>query len=970
MAINDINEKILFQRGGKSINGVEKKTINPYLTKPDDLKRKLDEGVLVIDPNKVVNQYNEIVDRYVKQEDLVIYASLKVYKKPESAVVSSGGQIRQKESISDAININFLNPLKNEQRADRSYKNKGKFTSEWTDFFTSDSANDKKSSDFLLDPETFGITNISIKINASLLPIITIQFTDVQGRVLFERGNDKENPYNIFYTYPYPKFLLTYKGYYGKAVEIPLVLLKSNTRFDPSTGNYNVTADFQSEIFALFNTFLVIYGYVAPYMYLLDDGDYLGKKILKALYDKQNKKIKEQVGNDQYENYKIDTYPTLFDLSKALKLIPVDVINDINVTDESIDVNEKLLTNKNIIENYEFTVRGYISNSPDNYRIAQNENTFIYEPINNDYIVSVKDRTPSALFDYLDRINEAVKNISDIKTTTSQKDSFKDNLLEDIKKRANDASENALFVKYVKNQNFNIEKLLTGDVFLYNSDQTSDFKNPVFLDNFDEMVSIIFNNVSKLQAVVEEDYVTEQIEGIGKSLGYKPNLSNILRIISNNMQTFLILLDIIGKSALKQLETNAQRLNTQKKFSEYKKEYNNLIHTPFPNYYKTKPEFIGGKIVDRVTLAYPGIEAINDEWFEVNFVEEIYKALNRIKSEANPTNTGIKQSIPTGILTLFQLGETTLTPYPSKEVSRVLGELYSKHSIFSAYSGLQYRAISNFASSVSEKLANFELELIQKNVFDIMTSEQNKFVLANEIVVATSGSVTENGVTYTNLGNFGLKFIKFGDQTLDGAKSILKPIFTELSNYTTASYSESEYKASIAKLDNVLKQPVRDDGTGKLIGIGNKYIYDTITYKPSDNNINQYSVNLDAKSIELKHYIDLKPNYIYYCDLSSTLDGLSTNLQSIDTGRNSDYEYLSGTDNAYGGFYNDMNTHLSKIPISSDVSRSVNYAVSDDAPALTFNTTTDDYNKMGDYAPFKIQTITAEDGLYYNLFNI
>jgi hypothetical protein len=153
MAINGINEKILFKKGGNSVDGVSKVTTNPYLLKPEDLKRKENQGVLVIDPNKVVNQYNEIVDRYVKQEDLVIYASLKVYKRPQSAVVNSGGNTRRQENISEAININFLNPLKNEKRADGSYRNKGKFTSEWTDFFTSDSANDKQNSDYLLEYE-------------------------------------------------------------------------------------------------------------------------------------------------------------------------------------------------------------------------------------------------------------------------------------------------------------------------------------------------------------------------------------------------------------------------------------------------------------------------------------------------------------------------------------------------------------------------------------------------------------------------------------------------------------------------------------------------------------------------------------------------------------------------------------------------------------------------------------------------
>jgi hypothetical protein len=974
MAINGINEKILFQRGGNSVDGAASITTNPYLTKPKDLKRKDNQGVLVIDPNKVVNQYNEIVDRYVKQEDLMIYASLKVYKRPQSAVVSKRGETRRNENISEAININFLNPLKNEKRADGTYKNKGKFTSEWTDFFTSDSANDKKSSDYLLDPETFGITNINIRINANNLPLITIQFTDIQGRMLFERGNEKDNPYNIFFTYPYPKFLLTYKGYYGKAVEVPMVLLKSNTKFDPSTGNYNVTAEFQSEIFALFNTFLIIYAYVAPYMYQLENGTYLGQKILESLYDKQNAKIKESLSNsnqiNQYENYKIDNYPTLFDLARALKIIPTDVINGIR-TDEAVDSNELLLKEKNTLENYDPSVRNFISNSPDNYRIAQNNNDLVlYEPIPNDgeYVISDTTESPSQLFDYLKTMNEAIKNIADIKKGGGKDTTFSADLLNEIEQKKSTTNTNSdLFVKYVNSKKnkggIKIEKILTGDLFAYNGNDANDFVNPVFLDNYNEMMSIVFKNISKLQSEIEEDYVTEQITNLGEKLGYKPNMSNILRILSNNMQTFLILLDITGKSALRQLETNLQRVKIQEKFSDYKKEFDKLIHTPFPNYYKTKPEYINGKTVDRVTLAYPGNESINNEWFEVNFVEEIYKALDRINLLANPKKTGVTQSTPTGILSLFQLGEADLSTYPSKETGRILGEMYSKYSIFSAYSGLPYRSITNFGTNVSGKLADFEATGVTRNVLSKMS---NIFVIANELARATRTFTDEtDGVNYTNVGNFGLKHIKFGDGTVANAKAVLTPMFSELSNYTSGAYTSANYNASINKLNKLFEPPAnRDDGTGKLIGVGNKSLYETIKYKPSGNDINFYSTHAEKKPGELKHYIDLKPNANYYCDIPITLT-----VDAIDSDKYKGvFDGLTGNINPFEGFYFSMNDNLRKITINSDFSRSLSYARSEDLPSLTFNTITDDYTNMGDYQPFKKITKPTED--FTQTFNI
>ena len=286
----NIQDRILFKRGNHHQEVIS--TIN----KTDNEKK----GVLVIDPNRVVDDFGHVSDRYIKQEDLVIYSSLKVFKKPELAIINDNG----KSSVSPnniPIQINFLNPLKTKATVNDKATYKGKLTNQWTDFFTSDAANNKTTDSYVLDPETFGISGIDININANLLPRITMKFIDVQGRMLFERGNDPDNPYNIFFTYPYPKFLLTYKGYYGKAIELPLVLFKTNSRFDAQTGNYEITAEFQAEIFSMMNNFLIIYAYAAPYMFLMKDGTYLGQQILSNLYETQNKELELLLSNDPDE---------------------------------------------------------------------------------------------------------------------------------------------------------------------------------------------------------------------------------------------------------------------------------------------------------------------------------------------------------------------------------------------------------------------------------------------------------------------------------------------------------------------------------------------------------------------------------------------------------------------------------------------------------------------------------------------
>jgi hypothetical protein len=944
MAINGIGEKILFQRGNPSKSPNKKGAINPYLTKPEDLIRKDNEkGVLVIDPNKVFDDINnEIKDRYIKQEDLVMYASLKAYKRGNSSVVySQSTGAKDKDITNDPIYINFLNPRGNIKNENGFYVNKGKMTSQWTDFFTSDSANDKSNSDFILDPESFGITNIAIKINASQHPIITIEFTDVQGRMLFERGNDKDNPYNIFYTYPYPKFALKYKGYYGKAVEMQMVLIKSNTRFDPSTGNYNITAEFQSDVFSIFNTFLVIYAYVAPYMFKLDNGEYLGGKILKELYEKQNSKIKAEVGNDEFPKYEILRAPTLFDLAGALKNIPIDVTNQSNNTNESVSANENLINSKVTIESYGLFIRDYFTNNPESYGVVIDNNLDLYVPTSPESYIDGVNKTPTDLFSNIERINDAIKSIASI-SLRGQGDSFLSRVKEKIK-------QNRVLNTYFSNiDSLTAENIIQPNIFLVKN-PPNDIVKPITLDPFINVLEIIFDSISEVQTVIEDQNISDQISDLGASLGYQPTLSNILRIISNNMQTFIIMLDIMGKSAINQLKVDLLRIRTQNKYSETPKEFDKTIYSSFPNYFKKITEVNGGSEINKMVLSYPGADKLNNNWFEVRFVEEIYEAINRIKIVANPPVNGFTQQNPTSLLSVFQLGDENLDVYTNKEHTRVLSEAFSRYSLYISYSGLLYRGITNFSSNVSAVIADFETDLIFKNVFSKIQSKESKFVITNEINASTKSGVLEDGVSYSNLANFGIKFIGFDDKTLSGSLNTLRPVFSELSQFTTGSYTKEKYDNSLKKLNTLLNN------------VKNKNAYDIIRYINSDNNVNQYSNSRDKKINPTTHFIDLRPNYNYYCDNGDILKTMSKNIENVDGDKLNK--------NNYQGLYINLNNTLKTIITPTDISRTVSQNFNDDIPALTFNTKNDDYQQMVGNIPFnKVQRVSDEN--FHDTFNL
>ena len=212
----------------------------------------------------------------------------------------------------------------------------------------------------------------------------------------------------------------------------------------------------------------------------------------------------------------------------------------------------------------------------------------------------------------------------------------------------------------------------------------------IFYQNNNEWIIVQCKNYENTicQDKLAGFYYLILVSDLNGELYYTSNLSNVIRIICNNMQTFLILLELTGKSATRQLSVDTKRLTIQKRSSDYTQKQESEYHTPFPNYYKEQPTNVSGKQLKRLSLIYPGSETINNNWFEVQFVEEIYEALKRIKESETPSTKGSFNQIKTGILSLFQLSESDLSVYNSKEYSKIFNFYGILWFIIQSYSKL------------------------------------------------------------------------------------------------------------------------------------------------------------------------------------------------------------------------------------------------------------------------------------------
>lgn len=139
--------------------------------------------------------------------------------------------------------------------------------------------------------ETFGIKSIDIAYNNYMVPEITIEFVDVRGTALFaqkeyyetnkkiDEAVNSDNQIDIantffqcFFTFPYPRFKLFVKGFYGQPVCYELTCADFRARFESSTGNFSCTAKFVGYYFSFLNDVMMNGIVAAPF------SDYIGSQ--------------------------------------------------------------------------------------------------------------------------------------------------------------------------------------------------------------------------------------------------------------------------------------------------------------------------------------------------------------------------------------------------------------------------------------------------------------------------------------------------------------------------------------------------------------------------------------------------------------------------------------------------------------------------------------------------------------------
>ena len=218
------------------------------LKNTENILVKVDQNnVILIDPNSVVEGGN-VAMRNVAQEKLVMYVNLEADLIPRSILSVSGNQQATGNLLS--IAEGNLNMLRN--------ANGGDLDTSWTNSFvdSNQTVTDKNGKQTTLvnnisdtSAQSFGIESVNINVKgANFIPQVNINFVDVRGKTLFE--SPENSPYKAFFHLPWPIFYLTVKGYYGKAIKYRLHLVKFTSKFNESSGNFEVNTSFVGSTYA------------------------------------------------------------------------------------------------------------------------------------------------------------------------------------------------------------------------------------------------------------------------------------------------------------------------------------------------------------------------------------------------------------------------------------------------------------------------------------------------------------------------------------------------------------------------------------------------------------------------------------------------------------------------------------------------------------------------------------------------
>lgn len=402
--------------------------------------------------------------------------------------------------------------------------------------------------------EGLGISSIEVNFEAWFTPLVTINFTDVRGVSLFTPEEyshynkpdlDKEvygdSIFKCFFSFPYPKFHLQVKGFYGQPVTYQLTCSKFNGHFNPKNGNFEATVQFIGYNYSLLTDVQFQYLVAAPY------DEYFGKR-----YFEKKRSSSEWLLDDGTQ------IPTLWEFANKLAY-STDVINKLSNNDENVlksrNISNEQHTLETILECSNIVLNDLRNSYPNH--IMDNDSEQILFLFNSDSPV----RLTASLLNYynnliklLDEYNKNYPNnkIGSDKYFDGNTEEIKDGNLTPIKLFTITKSGNNKRIGVVENKSLsditfsnkgklshslikNIERLISNK-----SDEISGEYGYLFLTNkLGQEILARKDDCDKRLASIQigiDDFIKTATHD---AIGFNPTIGNIFKILFAHLETYI-----------------------------------------------------------------------------------------------------------------------------------------------------------------------------------------------------------------------------------------------------------------------------------------------------------------------------------------------------------------------------------------------------------------------------------------------
>ena len=652
--------------------------------------------VRILDPNDF-NGVNSSENQPVPLEDLNISVVLTTYRKGRTILISEGD--KNIVESNKTVSINFIEGA--------NQGGKKSLTTKYTDLTAV--GGDKQ------NEETLGITNIDIEFNASMAPLVTINFIDVRGSSIFQNEQNAingENKYATLFQLPYPLFELEVKGYYGRPVKYCLHLTKFSSKFNASTGNFEITCNFIGHTYAMFSDLLIGYLKAIPFT-----------KIGQERFDKYNETRTAAGGLPIIK---------LSDLSA--------IISDINTPLNRLAANDSVSTELNTIReglNKIESIRASIVNLGSLISLEKDLDSYEYIiMVDNTVFPITKDKDSVA--SYIENVTTIIKEFNDL----TYSDKFE---LNDFTILTNSKSTGARFYDSITKNDLNTTSsnndealkvsLGTPNDLLETKKKIYDFINSVYGDKINGAKKIdildmsdLFKTLDSRKSTLEtsekqksEELANKMKNVVNEKLGFESNVRNIIETFTAAAEIFMETIYSVSHSA----EGNSirhtellQAFGEDKNTDQNKVNFDNKIFLPWPEYRKkddVKGTYIDTYLGDRNVLRTPS----NVD--ELVFIDDLLKAFHKAKQVEDESNSALDSEsestswYPVNALdtTLF----TSIEPYSRdgiKTKEDIVRLLLIRAMTFLSYSNID----KSLKPEEIEKMAHLESEAIIRVVKD------------------------------------------------------------------------------------------------------------------------------------------------------------------------------------------------------------------------------------------------------------